>query len=94
MIENASMLILDGAMSSVDAHTQILIQQAMDRKSFVIADRLSTLRNADKILVLKDGDVIESDNHNEPEVQNGFYAHLYNSVKQRAKPIRFSLPVR
>ncbi len=84
MIENAPMLILDEATSSVDTRTELLIQEAMDkltkgRTSFVIAHRLSTIKNADKILVMKDGDIIESGNHETLLKQNGFYASLYNS---------------
>lgn len=84
MIENAPMLILDEATSSVDTRTEILIQEAMDkltkgRTSFVIAHRLSTIKNADKILVMKDGDIIESGNHQTLLEKNGFYANLYNS---------------
>ncbi len=84
MIKNAPMLILDEATSSVDTRTEILIQQAMDklmtnRTSFVIAHRLSTIKNSDIILVMKDGDIVESGNHNELIAKNGFYAELYNS---------------
>ena len=84
MIENAPMLILDEATSSVDTRTEVLIQEAMDqlmagRTSFVIAHRLSTIRNADMILVMKDGDIVESGKHEELLAQNGFYAELYNS---------------
>lgn len=84
MIEDAPMLILDEATSSVDTRTELLIQKAMDeltkgRTSFVIAHRLSTIKNADKILVMKDGDIIESGNHETLLKQNGFYASLYNS---------------
>lgn len=84
MIENAPMLILDEATSSVDTRTELLIQQAMDaltqgRTSFVIAHRLSTIKNADKILVMRDGDIIESGNHEQLLAQGGFYAQLYNS---------------
>ena len=84
MIEDAPMLILDEATSSVDTRTELLIQRAMDeltkgRTSFVIAHRLSTIRNADLILVLKDGDVIESGTHESLLQQGGFYAELYNS---------------
>lgn len=84
MIENAPMLILDEATSSVDTRTEILIQQAMDklmegRTSFVIAHRLSTIKNADLILVLKDGNVVEQGNHENLLAHNGFYASLYNS---------------
>lgn len=84
MIQNAPMLILDEATSSVDTRTEILIQEAMDklmvdRTSFVIAHRLSTIKNADLILVMKDGDIIESGNHKELLEKGGFYADLYNS---------------
>jgi len=84
MIQNAPMLILDEATSSVDTRTEILIQEAMDkltvgRTSFVIAHRLSTIKNADLILVMKDGDIIESGNHKELLEKGGFYAELYNS---------------
>lgn len=89
MIENAPMLILDEATSSVDTRTEVLIQEAMDRltkgrTSFVIAHRLSTIRNADMILVMKDGDVIESGNHDELIKRGGFYADLYNSQFEQA----------
>ena len=89
MVENAPMLILDEATSSVDTRTEGLIQKAMDelmkgRTSFVIAHRLSTIRNADMILVMKDGDIVESGNHDELMKQNGFYAELYNSQFETA----------
>lgn len=84
MIANAPLLILDEATSSVDTRTELLIQEAMDKlmvgkTSFVIAHRLSTVRNADLILVMKDGDIIESGNHEELISRKGFYADLYNS---------------
>lgn len=84
MLQNAPMLILDEATSSVDTRTELLIQRAMDRltegrTSFVIAHRLSTIRNAALILVMKDGDVIESGTHEELMRKGGFYAELYNS---------------
>lgn len=84
MIENAPMLILDEATSSVDTRTEVLIQQAMDklmegRTSFVIAHRLSTIKNADIILVMNNGDIIESGSHQELLAKGGFYAELYNS---------------
>ena len=89
MIENAPLLILDEATSSVDTRTEALVQAAMDkltenRTSFVIAHRLSTIRNADLILVLKDGDVVESGNHQELLAKGGFYATLYNSQFESA----------
>ena len=84
MVNNAPMLILDEATSSVDTRTEQQIQKAMDklmanRTSFVIAHRLSTIKNADQILVMKDGNIVEQGNHNELMAQNGFYAELYNS---------------
>lgn len=84
MIENAPLLILDEATSSVDTRTERIIQQAMDgltegRTSFVIAHRLSTIKNSDLILVLKDGDIIASGTHSELLAEGGFYAELYNS---------------
>ena len=84
MVDNAPMLILDEATSSVDTRTEILIQDAMDklmqgRTSFVIAHRLSTIKNADNIIVMKDGGIVEMGTHDELLSQNGFYAELYNS---------------
>ena len=84
MIEDAPMLILDEATSSVDTRTELQIQKAMEaltvgRTSFVIAHRLSTIKNSDKILVMRDGDIVESGTHEELLSLNGFYARLYNS---------------
>lgn len=78
------MLILDEATSSIDTRTEILIQKAFnkmmkDRTSFIVAHRLSTIREADIILVMKDGKIIEQGNHESLLAQNGFYAELYNS---------------
>ena len=89
MLQDASMLILDEATSSVDTRTELKLQRAMDeltknRTSFVIAHRLSTIKNADLILVLKDGDVIESGNHDELMQKGGFYSQLYNSQFETA----------
>lgn len=77
-------LILDEATSSVDTRTEIQIQKAMNnlmkgRISFVIGHRLSTIKDADLILVMKDGDIVEQGNHEELLAKNGFYADLYNS---------------
>ncbi len=90
MLQNAPMLILDEATSSVDTRTELLIQRAMDkltegRTSFVIAHRLSTIRNADLILVMRDGDVIESGTHDELMAKGGFYSELYNSQFDNAQ---------
>ena len=79
MIEDAPLLILDEATSSVDTRTEALVQAAMDklsenRTSFVIAHRLSTIRNADLILVLQDGDIVESGTHQSLLEKGGFYA--------------------
>jgi ATP-binding cassette subfamily B protein len=84
MIQNAPLLILDEATSSVDTRTERNVQRAMDqltegRTSFVIAHRLSTIKNADIILVMKDGDIIETGKHEELIERKGFYADLYNS---------------
>jgi ATP-binding cassette, subfamily B, multidrug efflux pump len=84
MVDNAPMLILDEATSSVDTRTEILIQDAMDklmkgRTSFVIAHRLSTIQNADTILVMKDGNIVEIGNHQTLLEAGGDYAELYNS---------------
>ena len=78
------MLILDEATSSIDTRTEIKIQEAFGRMmegrtSFIVAHRLSTIREADVILVMKDGHIIESGNHDELIEKNGFYAELYNS---------------
>ena len=78
------MLILDEATSSVDTRTELLIQKAMDnlmaeRTSFIIAHRLSTVKNADLILVMKDGDIVEQGKHEELLARCGFYAEIYNS---------------
>ena len=78
------MLILDEATSSIDTRTEIKIQNAFakmmqGRTSFIVAHRLSTIREADIILVMKDGSIIEQGNHEELLEKNGFYAKLYNS---------------
>ncbi len=78
------MLILDEATSSIDTRTEIRIQKAFakmmkGRTSFIVAHRLSTIREADKILVMKDGNIIEQGTHEELLEQGGFYKNLYNS---------------
>lgn len=81
------MLILDEATSSIDTRTEIKIQKAFNtmmqgRTSFIVAHRLSTIREADIILVMKDGNIIEQGNHDTLLSKNGFYANLYQSQFQ------------
>ncbi len=84
MLCKPPMLILDEATSSIDTRTEIRIQKAFSklmegRTSFIVAHRLSTIQNADIILVMKDGKIIEQGNHETLLEENGFYANLYNS---------------
>ena len=84
MVQNAPLLILDEATSSVDTRKEILIQTAMDRltkgrTSFVIAHRLSTIKNADKIIVMKDGNIVEIGTHDQLMKIGGVYKDLYTS---------------
>lgn len=78
------MLILDEATSSIDTRTEIQVQKAFSRMmegrtSFIVAHRLSTIREADVILVMRDGRIVEKGRHEELLRKNGFYAELYNS---------------
>ena len=78
------MLILDEATSSIDTRTELMVQEAFDRlmegrTSFIVAHRLSTIRNADEILVMKDGSIVEQGSHDELMAKGGFYQNLYNS---------------
>ena len=78
------MLILDEATSSIDTRTELKIQNAFaqmmeGRTSFIVAHRLSTIKEADVILVMKDGQIVEQGKHEELLEQNGFYAQLYNA---------------
>jgi ATP-binding cassette, subfamily B, multidrug efflux pump len=89
MLKIPPMLILDEATSNIDTLTELQVQQAFDtlmegRTSFVVAHRLSTIRNASLILVMKDGKIIEQGNHQELLAKGGFYYKLYNSQFQRA----------
>ncbi|PIV26219.1 MAG: multidrug ABC transporter ATP-binding protein, partial [Anaerolineae bacterium CG03_land_8_20_14_0_80_58_20] len=89
-LADSPMLILDEATSSVDTHTEILIQKAMEklmrgRTSFIIAHRLSTIQNADMILVMRDGNIVEQGTHDELLAKGGFYADLYNSQFEKAE---------
>lgn len=84
MVENAPMIILDEATSSVDTRTEVLVQKAMDRlargrTSFVIAHRLSTIRDANLILVMDKGDIVESGTHEQLLEKGGLYKELYTS---------------
>lgn len=84
MLVNPPMLILDEATSSIDTRTEIKIQKAFnnlmrEKTTFIVAHRLSTIKNADLILVMNNGSVIETGTHNELLAQKGFYFNLYNS---------------
>ncbi|MDS0526449.1 ABC transporter ATP-binding protein/permease [Clostridium sp. SHJSY1] len=84
MLVKPPMLILDEATSSIDTRTETYIQKAFNqmmkgRTSFIVAHRLSTIREADLILVMKDGKIIEQGKHEELLLKNGFYTNLYNS---------------
>ena len=84
MLTNPSILILDEATSSIDTLTEIRVQKAFDkimkgRTSFVVAHRLSTIKESNVILVMKDGNIIEQGTHNELLAQGGFYSTLYKS---------------
>lgn len=88
MLRLPPMLILDEATSSIDTRTELHIQHAFDRMmkgrtSFIVAHRLSTIKNADLILVMKDGNIIEQGRHEELLQKGGFYATLYNSQFQQ-----------
>lgn len=84
MLKLPPILILDEATSSIDTRTEIKIQEAFQkmmegRTSFIVAHRLSTIKEADIILVMKDGNIVEQGNHEELLARNGFYAKLYQS---------------
>ena len=84
MLKVPPMLILDEATSSIDTRTEIRIQKAFNkmmqgRTSFIVAHRLSTIREADVILVMKDGHIIEQGDHRQLLDKKGFYSELYNS---------------
>lgn len=84
MLTNPAVLILDEATSSIDTLTEIRVQKAFakmmkGRTSFVVAHRLSTIKESDIILVMKDGNIIEQGSHDELIAKNGFYTKLYNS---------------
>lgn len=84
MLTHPPMLILDEATSSIDTRTELKIQRAFEllmqgKTSFIVAHRLSTIKNADLILVMKDGNIIEKGTHNELIEKGGFYANLYDS---------------
>jgi len=84
MLIKSNMLILDEATSNVDTRTELMIQSAMrelmkDKTCFVVAHRLSTIRGADNILVIKNGDVVESGTHEELMAKNGFYREMHDA---------------
>ena len=87
MLCRPPMLILDEATSSIDTRTELQVQAAFDklmqgRTSFVVAHRLSTVRNASLILVMRDGRIVEQGRHEELLQKGGFYSALYNSQFQ------------
>ena len=84
MLTHPPLLILDEATSSIDTRTEIKIQEAFNKlmegkTSFIVAHRLSTIKNADIILVMNNGNIIEMGNHNQLLEKKGFYYNLYNS---------------
>ena len=90
MLADPPMLILDEATSNIDTRTEILVQRAFQemmkgRTSFVVAHRLSTIRNADLILVMNQGHIVEQGTHDALLAKGGFYANLYNSQFARAE---------
>ena len=89
MLRRPPILILDEATSSIDTRTEVLVQDAFEelmkgRTSFIVAHRLSTIKNADQILVMKAGNIIERGTHDELLAQGGFYAALYQSQFAKA----------
>ena len=89
MLRRPPILILDEATSSIDTRTEVLVQDAFEelmkgRTSFIVAHRLSTIKNADQILVMKAGNIIERGTHDELLAQGGFYASLYQSQFAKA----------
>ena len=90
MLRDPAILILDEATSSIDTRTEEKVQRAFremlkGRTAFIVAHRLSTIQNADCILVMKDGNVIEKGSHEELLQQKGFYKNLYESQFQGAE---------
>ena len=90
MLVNPPMLILDEATSNIDTRTEIYVQEAFQkmmegRTSFIVAHRLSTILEADKILVMKKGRILEQGRHEELLAKGGFYAELYNSQFVKSK---------
>lgn len=89
MLRRPPILILDEATSSIDTRTEVLVQDAFEelmkgRTSFIVAHRLSTIKNADQILVMKAGNIIERGTHDELLARGGFYANLYESQFAKA----------
>jgi ATP-binding cassette subfamily B protein len=98
VLADPAMLILDEATSSIDTRTELLIQKAMDdlmrnRTSFIIAHRLSTVKNADLILVMKDGDMVEQGRHEELLEKGGLYAEIYESQFDSSVPAEEGIAV-
>jgi ATP-binding cassette subfamily B protein len=98
VLADPAMLILDEATSSIDTRTELLIQKAMDdlmrnRTCFIIAHRLSTVKNADLILVMKDGDIVEQGRHEELLEKGGLYAEIYESQFDSSVPAEEGIAV-
>ena len=90
MLRRPPMLILDEATSNIDTRTEVRIQKAFarlmeGRTSFIVAHRLSTIRNADVILVMRDGQILEQGTHDSLLSEKGFYYELYNSQFAKAE---------
>jgi len=97
LLRDPRILILDEATSSIDPYTDLLIRKAMDvlledRTSVIIAHRLSTVRNADRIIVIDNGEIIEKGNHAELMKKGGLYSHLYEMQFREPEAVKYGAP--